>query len=205
MDPGLKCTAAVLLADGEPVAASCATHTDTQTPMLHRCHTLALWLLGVVQGWIAEHKIKELDVVFETPVLNVTRKNLGKVCPVCKKPFKSNDRAITTVMTQMRLLAAYEEVMFRIEGCVVHVGEVHNQTVKSVFTGTARADKIVMVAHSVWARRPDVKEREHLADAQAIGTCYPQMVDVSEEDILPRTPLYEDHRIGAGPKWKGKL
>jgi len=152
---------------------------------------MARWFQETVQNWINAREIKELSVVIEMPFLRMNSKD--------------DYRGVTTLVTQMRMIAAYEDACMRLENCLVRVGNVNNTTVKSIFTGTGQASKTMMIAMSVWRKRPDVSEREHLADAQGIGTCYPTMVLMDQERIAPVVSSYVDDSIGDGPAWKGKL
>lgn len=156
-------------------------------PMIQRVHVMAMWLEGTLQNWIVTYQPDTLDVLIETPIMN------------------RDERGVVTIMTQMRLIAAYEEACYRLKGCVVSLGEVHNQTAKLVFTGTGKATKDIMVLHSAWSKRPDVSPREHLADAQGISMVRPVMVLMDDTRIALKAPLYEDNAIGVGPEWKGKL
>ena len=147
---------------------------------------MAYWVRSTIQGWIYKHKITELTVLVETPILN------------------RSERGVVTMMTQMRMLASYEAVLCDLVDCDVNLGEVHNQTAKAVFTGNGNADKTVMVSNSVWAYRQDVTDRKDLADAQAIGTVLPHTYPINNGVVTPKTPRYEDHNIGTGPKWHNK-
>lgn len=190
VDPGFKCTALVLQRDNNPVAAATANDLSL-SPIQYRTWRMARWFQETIQAWIVEYEIQELHIVIEMPFL---------------KSHTNNDvRGVTTLITQMRMIAAYEEACMRLQGCLVKMGTVSNTTAKSIFAGNGRADKTMMVAMSVWRKRPDVKEREHLADAQGIGLCYPTMVVMDPERVPPVSASYEDSAIGEGPNWKGKL
>lgn len=191
VDPGFKCTALVLMGDLKPVAAAAARDDDARRPIQHRVRKMAAWFQNTIQEWINEREIQELNVIIEMPFL--------------KAETDKERRGVVTLITQMRMIAAYEEALFRLEGCRVKMGEVANTTAKAIFTGRGNADKSMMITFSAWGKRPDVKEREHLADAQGIGTCYPSMVQMDNELALPTAPLYVDNEIGNGPNWKGKV
>lgn len=191
IDPGFGCTAVVLRKGDEktPIACACATNKDTKTNIILRTHRMAMWLRDVLHEWIVRNEIEELAVQIESPIMN------------------STERGVVTLMTQMRLITAYEEMLFDLQRTVeidIMLGEVHNQTAKQVFTGSGRADKTIMVVHSVWAKRPDVTQREHLADAQAISLCSPTLLSTSERDLVPMNSSYADSNIGNGPLWKGR-
>jgi len=143
-----------------------------------------------LQNWVNSREITKLDVVIEMPFL--------------KSQTGSDTRGVTTLMTQMRMIDAYEQALFELENCEVRLGTVSNSTAKSIFTNNGNASKIMMVTFSAWNRRPDVKVREHLADAQGIGTCHPVMFPVAN-NMQEIGSLYEDDAIGVGPAWKGKL
>lgn len=155
--------------------------------MVERVHAMAEWMRETLQYWIGHHAIDRLDVLIELPVLN------------------NQQRGVTTLMAQMRMLAAYEEALYRLTDCDVRMAEVHNQTVKNIFTGDGHAAKDKMIRWSAWARRPDVKPREHLADAQAIGRCRPiVMLEMSRGSVFAPKELHHDENIGQGPQWKGR-
>jgi len=85
----------------------------------------------------------------------------------------------------------------------VWLGVVHNGTAKSVFTGYGNATKDDIISRSVWAKRPDIGAlREHLADAQAIGSVYPDLSIASDDALRLIKPRYIDHAIGQGAVWK---
>ena len=178
----------VLLKNGEPVACEAnSMRAKSGVSVVERRMRMALWVYHLLEGWIDTHNIKELNVLIETPILN------------------RSERGVTTMMSQMRMLASYEAVLYDLpDTCKVYLGEVHNQTAKASFTGTGNADKPHVISKSVWAYRPDILPREHLADAQAIGGVTPSLLLMNCENILPKPPTYTDHAIGKGPKWKGK-
>lgn len=197
IDPGFKTTAVVLLADDRPIVAQCAR--DTSSHRRHyRLHKMGLWLTELLSGWITEYEIKELHVMIELAFLNKTSKSHG----------------VTTMAAQMAMHGVYLDALYRLPTeCLVYAGEVHNATAKAVLTGDGKATKTTMVANSVWAKRPDLGQpedgdfpRQHLADAQAIGTCYPDLflIDRMKADD-PSQPYHVDGAIGHGPKWKGKI
>lgn len=165
---------------------------NTSLHIVHRAHLMAMWVYDQLAGWVRQHDIDDLTVLIETPIM------------------RSEVRGVVTMATQMRMVTAYEEVLYQLQAelgdsVIIRLGEVHNQTAKHVFTGTAKADKTIMIVHSAWAKRPDVREREHLADSQAIGMCNPELLAMDESALVPMVSLYEDHAIGQGPSWKGKL
>lgn len=186
IDPGFRCTGVVLLQDGIPVAAAAAKNEDTGKPIQWRTWTMARWLQETLQAWITDREIKRLDVIMELPFL------------------KTGERGVVTLMTQMRMAAAYEDAIMRLEDCDVRLGEVQNSTAKMVFAQHGNANKSDMIAISVWRNRPDVRMREHLADAQGIGSCYPAMIQMNSADLFPVPSLYVDNAIGEGPQWKDK-
>lgn len=152
---------------------------------------MANWMYNLALAWVQQHKIKDLEVVIEAPIMN------------------SSERGVVTLMTQMRLITAYEEAFYRLQDDLpdvnITLGEAHNQTVKKVFTGNGNADKTIMVLYSVWSKRPDVQPREHLADAQAMSMCSVPMMPMNDMTMTPMKSSYEDHAIGQGPDWKGRL
>ena len=188
IDPGFGTTAIVLLKDDEPVACEANWYKSTpRVTLIQRTLAMSFWVYELLYQWIEEYKIEELAVLIETPILN------------------RSERGVTTMMTQMRMLATYEAVLCDLpDSCEVRLGEVHNQTAKATFTGSGSADKSHMISCSVWAYRPDVEPREHLADAQAIGTVVPSTIVVNGGAIVAKDALYMDNAIGKGPKWKNK-
>lgn len=187
VDPAFQGTAAVLMADNDPLAAESARATGTKHPA-ERTRSLAMWLQELLQGWIDTYEITELHVVIEKAFLN------------------DQNRAVTTLASQMRMFGVYQHMLYDLERCEVHFGEVVNSTVKKVFAGHGGATKIQMVSRSVWSHRKDLDIdyiRNHLADAQGIGTCYPKMILVKPL-TLAKIPYYQDHNIGKGSAWKGK-
>lgn len=178
----------VLLRDDDPVA--CEANGFKAAPgvsVMTRTMAMSLWVYELIAGWIVTYKIEELHVLIETPILN------------------KSERGVTTLMTQMRMLASYEAVLVDLpDTCKVYLGEVHNQTAKASFTGNGKADKHHMISKSVWAYRPDVVPREHLADAQGVGGVMPTTWLVNCENIVAKAPTYQDGAIGKGPKWKNK-
>lgn len=150
--------------------------------MLFRVHAMALWLQRTVLEWAVDHNIMSLVVMIETPIMN------------------RSTRGVTTLMTQMRMLAAYEEALFNIHGCSIHIGETNNKTVKAVFTGDGNADKDAMVAQSYWAVS-DLVYREHLADAQAISTVREDTVQL---DTMKAHDSYLNGRYYNNNLQKGK-
>lgn len=147
------------------------------------------WFHQNIQAWIDHYQIDKLDVVIEMPILRTSK-------------FGTGD-AVTTLMNQMRQISAYEQSLMHLEHCTVRLGVVSNNTAKAIFTNVGNASKDMMITFSVWNRRPDVDDREHLADAQGIGTCHPQMF-VMDQLLPPSATRYEDQHIGEGPLWKGK-
>lgn len=147
---------------------------------------MARWLQTTIQAWVDEREIRELDVVVELPFLR----------------SKEEGSNVVTLMSQVRLITAYEDALMRIENCAVRLGEVSNTTAKAIFTGSGTASKDIMVTFSAWSHRPDVNERKDLADAQAIGTCYPSMIRMNPEELMPLHALYVDNAIGEGPHWQ---
>jgi len=125
--------------------------------------------------------------------------------PILRTSKFGSGNAVTTLMTQVRNIGAYEQALMHVENCAVSLGTVANSTAKAIFTNVGNANKDLMITFSVWNRRPDVAEREHLADAQGIGTCYPQMTRMDSTLLPPTVTSYEDQHIGEGPQWKGKL
>jgi hypothetical protein len=112
------------------------------------------------------------------------------------------NRGVTTLMTQMRMLGVYEEALFSLRNCEVSMGEVANSTAKMILTGNGAASKAMMITYSEWNRRPDVTLREHLADAQGIGTCRPSvMAHANDIGLKPSVSAYEDSAVGEGPQW----
>lgn len=186
VDPGFQGTGLVLMADGDPVAAAAAQNTSRK-PLPQRTRTMGLWFYEVLQDWIDKYEIPMLYVVIELAFLNDKTRN------------------VTTLATQMKMHGVYVDKLYDLGGCEVWYGEVTNSTSKKVFTGFGNASKDIMIANSVWARRPDLGDmREHLADAQAHGMCYPKMIPILV-DTLPQVAKHEDGNIGAGPLWKGKI
>jgi hypothetical protein len=114
-------------------------------------------------------------------------------------------RSVKTFMVQMRQIAAYEQMLYDLKNVEVWLGVVHNSTAKAVLTGFGGATKSQVIDKSVWCKRPDLGDlREHLADAQAIGSVYPDLIIMSDESLHVKEPRYVDHAIGEGPAWKTK-
>lgn len=163
---------------------------------------MAIWARDLIQGWVTAYEIPVLVVNLELPFFNESpaNHNAPPGAPA------GRPRSIKTFMIQMRQVAAYEDMLFDLRNVEVWLGIVHNTTAKSVFTGDAAASKAIMVARSVWAKRPDIGDdvREHLADAQGIGTVYPDLCIMSDEALKITIPKYTDHDIGRGPLWQPK-
>ena len=131
------------------------------------------------------HQIEHLFVQMETAILN-----RGMV------------RNVKTLMAQCTLYGAMVSQLHRLadEDCRVFFGPVNNKTAKATFTGDGEANKVEMISASAWRKRPDVEEREHLADAQAIAGVYSEVMEFVGGH--PLDPVYVDNRLGKGPIWR---
>ena len=197
IDPGLSiCTAAVLLKDDVPLAAiGVQGARPERAHLVQRCRALAFVVRDFIVGCIQQHKIEELDVMIEVPFLR--KKTPVDVMNVQGLMAAQTLHAALTMML-CDMANAHED------STAIRYGPVFPNTAKAVFTGNGHASKGGMIQHSAWQLRPDVRLREHLADAQAIGTCAPQMIDLSDPHIPTLEPAYHDAKLGSGSAWKGK-
>ena len=211
MDPGLKCTGVVLTrnyAVKEAVSFTSDTNARDGAGNLinqHRVYDMALTLREVLQGWINKHNIKTLYINIELPILNRDRYGggvMGRKCPSCGLPKYGREVGVTTLMTQMRMIATYQNMLYDLTDAEIILAEINPSTAKLAFTGKGNASKTLMISKSVWARRPDVKDREHLADAQGIARVLPaKTVTMHGDDRAPRPLRYNDGAVGTGPDW----
>jgi len=214
VDPGLKCTAVVLTrnyAVKEAVSFTSDTNARDGAGNLinqHRVHDMSLTLRNTLQGWIDKYDIKTLYINIELPILNRNRGGVGfagKKCAACGQDKSGRQVGVTTMMTQMRMIAVYQNVLYELNGAEILLGEVNPSTAKLAFTGRGDAGKAMMIDKSVWSKRPDVKDREHLADAQGIARVLPAgTVTMHGDDRYPRPLRYNDGAVGTGPDWLKK-
>lgn len=212
MDPGLHCTAIVLTRDHAVKEAVSFGANDIRgkTGKLvnqYRVYDMSLTLHNTIQGWINKYEMKTLYINMEMPILSAKRGGafVGKTCAACGKSDRGREIGVTTLMTQMRMIAVYQNTLFDLEGAEILLGEVNPSTAKMAFTGRGDATKDLMVSHSVWAKRPDIKDREDLADAQGIAYVLPAAtVKMHGDDRKPRPLRYSDGAVGIGPDWTKK-
>lgn len=202
IDPGLGCTAAVLMQDHKVLAVRTYSNSNSKQPIMHRMRAMKMGLYNGYVEWIHAFNIEKLHVVIETPVLNQMGRERCPTCGAVKGRF-----AVQGIIKQAWMFGAYQDALFDVAettGCVIQVGEVSNTVAKKVFSGYGRAHKDQMINKSAWAKRPDISQRNHMADAQALGSCSPTLFDVSAGVVDPMNPSHIDDKVGKGPAWKGK-
>lgn len=188
IDPGHGTTAMVLTKDDVPIAAVAVQGPVAAfAPVELRSRMIATFCLDHIQGWVQVHEIEDLFVNLELPFLNTDMPH-----------------GVKTLMSQMTLHGALACRLYDLQDVFVHYASVNNQTVKAMFTGDGSASKMDIISCSAWRKRPDVDSREHIADAQAIATTYPETALLTDEQAKILRPCYIDGKVGKGPQWKNK-
>ncbi len=201
IDPGLTYTAMVLARDGVPIRSVCARGPTASTdPLEVRCRRIAVFCMDYLQRWITAYELEHLHVMMELPYLRDWSEGNVERDPRAMKGRLSN---IETYRRQMLLFGFITSHLFDFEDCTIYFAGVNNKTVKSAWTGQGSASKDVMINCSAWCKRPDVECREHLADAQAIGSLRMDAAPLVDTKPLLE-PIYADSNMGRGPQWKNK-
>lgn len=188
VDPGLGTTAMVLTKHDVPIAGVAVHGRTANTHALaSRCHDIAQFCAQHAERWMIQHEIDLLFIRLELPFLR-----------------GESMRNVKTLMAQCELQGALVEAFHQLadESARVFLSRVHNTTAKAMFTGDGQASKTKIIARSVWAKRPDVEVREHLADAQAIAGVYGEFHELENDN--PLIPTYVDSMLGKGAHWRGK-
>lgn len=198
IDPGLATTAVVLMRNDIPIRAFSIKGPRTEHgPVEVRARMIACYVRDRLQRWVSDLEIEDLHVNIEVPFFRVQGTQSG---PPARR--EANEvRNVKTFQSQMTLYGCLCCVLSDLNEVFVHLGAVNNQTAKAMFTGDGNASKMLMVSHSAWYKRPDVDDREHLADAQAIATVYPDYVLVSDDAQDWMKPSYIDSNLGKGKAW----
>lgn len=188
IDPGLRTTAMVLTKRDVPVAAVAVKGRNYATaPLECRVQDIAEYCVDYIESWMVRYQIENIFVQLETAIHNP-----GLV------------RNVKVLMSQCTLYGAIVSQLHRLadDTCRVFFAPVNNKTAKATFTGDGNANKVEMISTSAWRKRPDVEDREHLADAQAIAGVYGEIMEFVGGQRLD--PTYVDSTLGKGPMWKNK-
>jgi len=188
IDPGLGTTAMVLTKKEVPVAAVAIRGRNPRHGTLEcRIQDIAEYCAEHIEQWLVNHDIDKVIIQMETAVMNETLK-----------------RNVKTLASQAALYGAIVSQLHRLpdEHCRVFFAPVNNKTAKAVFTGDGNANKTEMISQSAWRMRPDVADREHLADAQGIASVYGEITEFTGGNNLD--PSYIDSKLGKGTQWHKK-
>lgn len=188
IDPGLGTTAMVLTKNDIPVAAVAVRGRSHMTaPLECRVQDIAEYCREYIEAWMLNHDIDNLFIQMETAIYN-----------------RGIVRNVKTLMSQCTLYGAIVSELHALvdDECRIFFAPVNNKTAKATFTGDGEANKTEMITHSAWRMRPDVEEREHLADAQAIAGVYGEIMEFVGGQ--PLAPVYVDNKLGKGPIWTNR-